>query len=65
MSVAEKASALLEGISKRDLLSMPAEQRRRFAAALRRIADLADPPAFKAPPRSGVLMDLFRGERAQ
>jgi phage-related protein len=64
MTVAEKAAALLEGLSKRDLLTMPAEQRRRFAAALRRIADLADPPAFKAPPKTGVLLDLHRGERA-
>ncbi len=64
MSIAEKVSAILEGLSRRDLETLKPEQRQRFAAALRRIAEIADPPALPARPRSGVLFDLYRGNRA-
>ena len=64
MSVAEKVSALLEGITRRDIANLPLDKRKRLATALRRIADLADPPALPAQPKSGVLRDLYRGERA-
>jgi hypothetical protein len=63
MSDVEKAFALLHGLTRRDLERLPADQRQRLAASLRRVADIADPPAFTAPPKSGVLFYLHRGER--
>jgi hypothetical protein len=38
--------------------------RQRLAQALRRVADLADPPAKTEPPENGVLGDLSEGQRA-
>jgi hypothetical protein len=64
VSDVEKAFALLHGLTRRDLERLPADQRQRLAASLRRIADLADPPALHAPPRSGVLFELHSGNRA-
>lgn len=61
MQLIEKIDALLHCVSRRDLDAMAPARRRRFAEALRRIADLADPPALPAPPRSGVLYDLRFG----
>jgi hypothetical protein len=60
----EKAAALMEGVTRRDIERLKPEQRKRLAASLRRIADLADPPALPAMPKSGVLFDLHRGNRA-
>jgi hypothetical protein len=64
MPIAQKVEALLHGLTRRDLEKMKPEQRKNLAAALRRIADLADPPALPAMPKSGVLFDLHRGNRA-
>jgi hypothetical protein len=63
MSVVEKAAALLEAVSPADLQAMPPAARRRFAAACRQAADLAEPKPDA--PRAGVLCDLRRGDRAQ
>jgi hypothetical protein len=54
----------MEGVTRRDIERLKPEQRKRLAASLRRIADLADPPALPAMPKSGVLFDLHRGNRA-
>jgi hypothetical protein len=64
MPLAQKVEALLHGVTRRDLERMKPEQRRKLALALRRIADIADPPAYSAPPKSGVLCALYSGERA-
>jgi hypothetical protein len=64
MTVAEKVSALLEGLSRRDLANLKPEQRKRLAASLRRIADIADPPAMAMMPKTGVLYDLNSGHRS-
>jgi hypothetical protein len=64
MSDLEKVAALLHGITRRDLDAMKPEQRKSLASALRRVADIADPPALPSTPKSGVLCDLYLGERA-
>jgi hypothetical protein len=63
MLLVEKVSALLSGVSRRDIEHLRPAQRQRLAWVLRHIADLADPPK-PAPPKEGVLADLHRGNRA-
>jgi hypothetical protein len=58
VTLIEKIDALIAGLSKNDLERMPPLHRQRLAQALRRVADLADPPA---PPPSGVLSELEDG----
>jgi hypothetical protein len=61
MSDLEKVAALLHSIDRRDLDAMKPEQRKSLASALRRVADIADPPALTVAPKSGVLADLRSG----
>jgi hypothetical protein len=63
MSVAEKAAALLEAITREEVDAMPPAARRRFAALARRAAEMADPPP--ETPKAGILSDLRRGIRAE
>jgi hypothetical protein len=44
-----KLEALLVGVTRADLERMAPAERRRFAATLRRVADIADPPRPAAP----------------
>jgi hypothetical protein len=62
--IIEKVDALLSGVTRKDIEHLAPEQRRRLAAALRHIADLADPPKVEQP-KAGVLADLHRGVRAE
>jgi hypothetical protein len=59
----EKVDALLNGVTRNDIEHLNPAQRRRLAAVLRHIANLADPPKVEAV-RSGVLAVLRDGERA-
>lgn len=61
MNPIDKAAALLAGITKAEIEALPPAHRERLAQALRRVADLADPPP--PPPKEGVLACLNRGER--
>jgi hypothetical protein len=54
---------LLEALSPADLRAMPPAARRRFAAACRQAADLAEPKPDA--PKAGVLCDLRQGARAE
>jgi hypothetical protein len=61
----ERIDALLAGITKADIEAMEPAVRRRLAKALRRLADLADPPAKPEEPKAGVLADLKDGQRVE
>lgn len=63
LSVLEKVEGLLAGITRSDIERMRPAYRQRFAQALRRIADIADPPPKPEPPKAGVLADLSEGWR--
>jgi hypothetical protein len=58
MSVVEKTIALLGGLSPADLQALPPAQRRRFADMCRHLADMAEPRAYQAMAKTGVLFDL-------
>jgi hypothetical protein len=58
-----KIDALVSGLCRDDIERMPPLHRRRLAMALRRVADLADPPANAKPEESGILIRLRNGER--
>ena len=58
MSVVEKTIALLGGLNPADLQTLPPAQRRRFADMCRHLADMAEPRAYQAVPKTGVLFDL-------
>jgi hypothetical protein len=58
----DKVDALLSGVAPKDLEELNQEQRRRLAAVLRHIANLADSPEHQ-PPKSGILLDLRQGQR--
>lgn len=66
MLLIEKVDALLGGITRRDIEHLTSLQRRKLAWALRRIADIADPPEDTKTdnPRAGVLSALANGERS-
>jgi hypothetical protein len=64
LSTIGKIDALLAGITLGDIERIPPEHRARVAKALRRIADLADPPEKKGAPSGGVLASLRNGERS-
>lgn len=59
----QKIEALLAGITRAKIEAMPPASRQWLAQALRRVADLCDPPAVTAP-KAGVLADLHQGKRA-
>ena len=59
MPLAEKVAALLEAVTPADVQALPPTARRRFAAACRHAADMAEPR--QPEPKSGVLLDLKRG----
>jgi hypothetical protein len=56
VSVIEKITALLTGLTPQQLRAMPPVARRAFADQCRRCADLAE--SRQDEPRSGVLYDL-------
>ena len=56
-----RIDALLAGITGADIEAMEPALRRRLAKALRRVADLADPPAKPEEAKAGVLADLGGG----
>jgi hypothetical protein len=61
----EGARAFARRWAERNMQRMPPVHRHRLAAALRRIADIADPPPRAAdPPKDGVLRHLRDGDRA-
>jgi hypothetical protein len=62
--IIEKVDALLSSVTRADIEHLAPAQRRRLAAVLRHIANLADPPKQEQP-KSGVLADLRRGVRAE
>jgi hypothetical protein len=61
----DRIDALLGGITRADIQAMPPALSRRLAQALRRIADLADPPTKAAEADVGVLADLKYGQRIE
>ena len=63
MLIVEKIDALLNGVTRKDVEHLNPAQRRRLAAVLRHIAEMADPKP--EPPKSGVLADLRAGQRGQ
>lgn len=64
LSVLQKVEGLLAGITRSDIERMRPAYRRRFAQALRRVAEIADPQPKPEPPKAGVLARLHDGERA-
>jgi hypothetical protein len=65
MLLVQKVDALLSGLTRKDVEHLSEPQRRKLAFLLRKIADLADPPAKPELPKSGVLSDLRRGHRSE
>jgi hypothetical protein len=65
ISAIDKVDALLSGITRDDLVRLQPIYRKRLAAALRRVADLCDPPAKSDPPKSGILAALRECPRAE
>jgi hypothetical protein len=61
MSDAAKAFALLHGINRHDIDAMKPEQRKRFAALCRHVAEMAETTVTHAKIKSGVLFDLRNG----
>jgi hypothetical protein len=61
MSVAAKVLSLLDTLTKASLDQLNPAQRRQFAATCRFWAEVAEPPAARATPKSGVLSDLRNG----
>jgi hypothetical protein len=57
LTVIDKVDALLTGITKAEIEAMSPDLRRRLALALRRVADLADPPP-------GIRQELGDGKRS-
>jgi hypothetical protein len=64
LSPIDTIDGLLAGITRRDIEMLEPALAKRLALALRRIADLADPPNTPRAPKSGVLADLRNGNRA-
>jgi hypothetical protein len=59
--IVEKVSALLTGVTRRDVEHLTPEQRRRLAFVLRSIAQLCDNVDAEAP-KPGILRDLRQGD---
>jgi hypothetical protein len=59
----DKIDGLMAGLSRNDIERMSPVARQRLAQALRRVANLCDPPPPPPAQRSGVLAALKDGER--
>jgi hypothetical protein len=55
----DKVDALLSGVTCKDVEHLNQEERRRLAAVLRHIANLADPPEHQ-PTKGGILLDCAK-----
>lgn len=64
MLLIEKIDALLHGVTRRDMDLLKPEQRKRFAALCRHVAEMAEPSTRVIAPKAGVLSALSRGDRA-
>jgi hypothetical protein len=64
MSIATKVAALLVAVRRQDVEELSPVERQRLANLCRYVASLAE-PATGAPERTGVLLDLKSGRRAE
>jgi hypothetical protein len=64
MSIATKVAALLVAVRRQDVEELSPVERERLANLCRYVASLAE-PVTGAPDRTGVLLDLKSGRRAE